>query len=88
MTKECAASLPIGRVVDLAVQQYSKKEGEHLQALYNRVKGQKINCYLLSNVFENEVGMLYSGFDLFCPIKKLHCSIIYSSFFNTESDVV
>ena len=40
VTKERAASLPIGRVVELAVQRYSKKEGEHLKALYSRVKGQ------------------------------------------------
>ena len=40
MTYEQATTLPIGRVVELVVQRYSKEEGEHLQALYNRVKGQ------------------------------------------------
>ena len=39
VTKEHARTLPIGRVVELAVQRYSKEEGQHLQALYNRVKG-------------------------------------------------
>ena len=41
VTYEQATTLPIGRVVELAVQRYSKEEGEHLQALYYRVKGQK-----------------------------------------------
>ena len=39
MTKEHARTLPIGRVVELAAQRYSKEEGKHTQALYNRVKG-------------------------------------------------
>ena len=40
VTKEHARNLPIGRVVELAAQRSnSKKEGEHTQALYNRVKG-------------------------------------------------
>ena len=37
MIKEHARTLPIGRVVELAAQRY--KEGGHIQALYNRVKG-------------------------------------------------
>ena len=40
VTKECAKTVTIGRVVELAVQKYSKEEGQHLQALYNRVKGE------------------------------------------------
>ena len=39
VTKEHARTLPIGRVVELVVQRYSREEGQHLQALYNRVKG-------------------------------------------------
>ena len=39
VTKEHARTLSIGRVVELAAQRYSKEEGEHTQALYNRVKG-------------------------------------------------
>ena len=39
VTKEHAQTLLIGRVVELAVQRYSKEEGQHLQALYSRVKG-------------------------------------------------
>ena len=39
VTKEHARTLPIGRVVELAAQRYSKEEGQHLKALYNRVKG-------------------------------------------------
>ena len=40
VTKEYAKTLPIGRVVELAVHRYSNEEGEHLQALYSRVKGE------------------------------------------------
>jgi len=39
VTKEHARVLPIGRVVELAAQRYSKEEREHTQSLYNRVKG-------------------------------------------------
>ena len=40
VTKERATTLPIGHVVKLAVQRYNKDEGEHLQTLYSRVKGE------------------------------------------------
>ena len=40
VTYECATVLQIGRVVELAVQRYSREEGMHLKALYSRVKGQ------------------------------------------------
>ena len=39
VTKKRARTLTIGRVVELAVQRYSSEEGQHLQALYSRVKG-------------------------------------------------
>jgi len=42
VTYEDAIKLPIGHVVELAEQRYGKdsKMGDHLGALYNRVKGQ------------------------------------------------
>ena len=39
VTKERAKTVTIGHVVELAVWRYSNEEGQHLQALYNRVKG-------------------------------------------------
>ena len=44
VTVEKATTLPIGHVVNLAVQRYSKVEGDHLQALYNRIKGKWFLC--------------------------------------------
>jgi len=38
VTYERATSLPIGRVVDLAVRRYSQEMGEYIRALYTRVK--------------------------------------------------
>lgn len=49
VTKERATTLPIGRVVELAVRRYSKEEGKHLRALYNRVKSQWLLAYTESN---------------------------------------
>ena len=39
VTKERAATLPIGSVMKLVLQKYTEKEGDLLQALYSRVKG-------------------------------------------------
>ena len=40
VTKERAKTVTIGHVVELAVRRYSNEEGQHLQALYNKVKGE------------------------------------------------
>ena len=40
VTYDRATSLPIGRVVDMAVRRYSREMGEYIRTLYNRVKGE------------------------------------------------
>ena len=39
VTYEQATTLPIGRVVNLAAKHYPRKMGDHLVALYERLKG-------------------------------------------------
>ena len=44
VTNERAATLQIGRVVELAVRRCNKERGDHLEALYKKVKGEVFKC--------------------------------------------
>ena len=44
VTNERAVTLPIGRVVELAVRRCNKERGGHLKALYKKVKGEVFKC--------------------------------------------
>ena len=44
VTNERAATLPIGRVVELAVRRCNKERGDHLKALYKKVEGEVFKC--------------------------------------------
>lgn len=50
VTNEHAANLPIGRVVELAARRCNKERGDHLKALYSRVKGTVVQMLAAVNI--------------------------------------
>ena len=71
MTYEQATNLPIGRVVELVVQRYDKEMGNHLTALYSRVKGQ---WFIAKRTVNNRLPDLWS-YELF---GGTYCVVMYT----------